>query len=375
MNIEQLRITVRELVSGFTNNEEEGVYCYDGLLNIRPPYQREFVYNEKQRDAVIDSVIRGYPLNVMYWAKKEDGHYELIDGQQRTMSLCLYAVGFFAVEMDDGDVRYIDSLLGDDKEKFLDYELTIYACSGSDKEILSWFKTINIAGERLTNQELRNAVYTGAWLTDAKKKFSKTNCVAYQLGAKYIKGSPIRQEYLETVLRWAADKDGTTIEGYMSAHQKDHNAGVLWQYFQSVVSWVGIIFQYRKEMKGISWGYLYNEYSGESYDAEELETKVKKLMADSDVTRKQGIYEYLLSHETKEAALSIRAFDSSTKREVYERQHGICPECEKIGRGTTVWNIDEMEADHIVPWSQGGRTVASNCQLLCKEHNRRKSDS
>lgn len=362
MKIQLKELTVRELTSGYKDNAEAGIVGYDARLDIRPPYQREFVYSEKQRNAVIDTVFKGFPLNVMYWAVREDGGFEVIDGQQRTISLCQFVNGDFAF-----DFKYFHNLSEDEKAQLLDYRLMIYVCEGTDSEKLAWFKTINIAGEKLTDQELRNAVYAGSWLSDAKRYFSKSGCPAYAMGSKYLNGTPIRQDYLETVLSWIS-KDN--IEIYMARHQHDSNANELWLYFQKVINWVEILFpKTRKEMKGINWGDLYNRYAEAYYDSSELEKEVAKLMMDSDVKKKSGIYPYVFDHD--EHHLDIRAFDDNTKREVYERQGGLCanPDCPHKGE---ILDIDAMEADHITPWKEGGRTVASNCQLLCRDCNRRK---
>lgn len=362
MKIQLKELTVRELTSGYKDNAEAGVVGYDARLDIRPPYQREFVYDEKQRNAVIDTVFKGFPLNVMYWAVREDGGFEVIDGQQRTISLCQFVNSDFAF-----DFKYFHNLTDDEKAQLLDYKLTIYVCEGTDSEKLAWFKTINIAGEKLTDQELRNAVYAGSWLSDAKRYFSKSGCPAYAMGSKYLNGTPIRQDYLETVLSWISKGN---IEIYMARHQHDSNANELWLYFQKVISWVEILFpKTRKEMKGVNWGDLYNRYAEAHYDSSELEKEVAKLMMDSDVKKKSGIYPYVFDHD--ENQLDIRAFDGNTKREVYERQGGLCanPDCPHKGE---ILDIDAMEADHITPWKEGGRTVASNCQLLCRDCNRRK---
>ncbi len=362
MKIQLKELTVRELTSGYKDNAEAGVVGYDARLDIRPPYQREFVYDEKQRNAVIDTVFKGFPLNVMYWAVREDGGFEVIDGQQRTISLCQFVNSDFAF-----DFKYFHNLTDDEKAQLLDYKLMIYVCEGTDSEKLAWFKTINIAGEKLTDQELRNAVYAGSWLSDAKRYFSKSGCPAYAMGSKYLNGTPIRQDYLETVLSWISKGN---IEIYMARHQHDSNANELWLYFQKVISWVEILFpKTRKEMKGVNWGDLYNRYAEAHYDSSELEKEVAKLMMDSDVKKKSGIYPYVFDHD--ENQLDIRAFDGNTKREVYERQGGLCanPDCPHKGE---ILDIDAMEADHITPWKEGGRTVASNCQLLCRDCNRRK---
>lgn len=363
MDIKLHNITVRELINGFEDNEEEGVVGYDGMLNIRPKYQREFVYSPKQQEEVINSIFKGFPLNVMYWVKNDDESFELLDGQQRTLSICSFAEGEMFITL-DGRTKDYGSLTDDQKSLFLDYPLQIYICeNGTDSEKLDWFEIINIAGEKLTKQELRNAVYSGSWVTAAKKKFSKTNCVAYKLGQDYMSGNPIRQDYLEKVLGWISKGD---IEKYMATHQNDVNADSEWQYFQMVIAWVRMLFpKYRREMKGLDWGDLYNRFKDNTYSATELESKIKKLMMDDDVTSKKGIYEYVLSGD--ERKLNIRAFSDNMKREAYERQEGICTHCNKH------FEIDQMEADHITPWSKGGKTNGENCQMLCRDCNRRKS--
>lgn len=362
MKIELKEIPVKDLFLGYKDNDEEGVVAYGGKLNVRPPYQREFIYKDAQRDAVIDTVRKNFPLNVMYWVKNSDGTYELLDGQQRTISICQYLNKDFSINH-----QYFHNLTDTEKEELLNYKLMVYFCEGTDKEKLDWFMTINIVGEKLTNQELRNAMYTGTWLYDAKRHFSKNSCPAYHIGSKYINGSTIRQDYLETALKWIVDRDKlNTIEDYMSKHQMDKDASELWQYFQSVLDWVKCIFRnYRKEMKGIEWGLYYNKFKDSSYNVNDLEKRIAELMLDEDVTSKKGIYEYLLDGQEKH--LSIRAFTDKQKREAYERQKGVCPKCGKA------FNIEEMEADHIDPWHSGGKTTSENCQMLCKSCNRRKS--
>jgi len=364
MEIKFTEISIRDLVEGYENNEENGVKAYGGLLDIRPPYQREFIYKPEQQAAVIRTVSKGFPLNVMYWAKREDNTFEVIDGQQRTLSICEYLDGNFSVVFDgDKNPCGFFNLPADRQKQILDYKLTIYVCSGTDSERLDWFRTINIAGEKLTEQELRNAVYAGTFVTEAKRKFSKTNCVAYQMGNRYLSGNCIRQDYLETVIDWYNNGD---ISGYMSEHQHDPNADELWLYFQNVINWVKTKFPtYRKEMKSVAWGELYNLHKDDKLDATALEEQVSKHMQDSDVQSKAGIYAYVLDGD--ERHLGIRAFDANTRREVYERQLGVCPICGKH------FELEQMEADHITPWCKGGRTIAENCQMLCRECNRRKS--
>lgn len=358
MKIELNQIKVSDLFNGYQDNQENGVYAYDGKLSIRPPYQREFVYNEKQRNAVIDTLRKGFPLNVMYWVKNGDS-YELLDGQQRSISICQYLNGDFAF-----NYQYFKGLTKEEQEQILNYELQIYICEGTDKEKLDWFRVINVAGEALTDQELLNATYTGSWLSAAKEKFSKTNGPAYRIAKDYMKGSPIRQEYLETVLEWINDGD---VADYMAKHQQDENANELWVYFQNVINWIKIVFpNYRKEMKGLPWGKFYNTYKDNTYDPDALEKEIQKLMQDDDVTKRTGIYEYLLSNKTIEKVLSIRAFTDSQKRKKYEEQKGICPICGEH------FEIDEMEGDHIIAWKDGGKTDYNNLQMLCKKCNRTK---
>ena len=358
MKIDLKELAVRELIKGYEDNDEAGVIGYGGKLDIRPPYQREFIYKDKQRDAVINTITKDYPLNVMYWAVREDGDFEIIDGQQRTISFCQFVEGDFAF-----NGRYFHNLQNDEQAQILDYRLMVYLCSGTDSEKLAWFKIINIAGEKLTDQELRNAVYAGSWVSDAKRHFSKNGCPAYGLGGDYLSGAAIRQDYLETTIKWFSNDD---IEGFMAKHQHKPNANSLWLYFQSVIAWVRSTFPtYRSEMKGISWGTLYNLFKGQEFDPEKLEADISRLMEDEDVTKKKGIYSYVL--DGKEKHLNIRAFSKNQKREAYERQKGICPACSEH------FEIDEMEGDHITPWREGGKTTAENCQMLCQEDNRRKS--
>lgn len=358
MDIELRNIAVKELVEKYQDDQEAGVVGFGGKLNIRPPYQREFVYNDKQREAVIDTITRGFPLNTMYWAVTPDG-FEIIDGQQRTISICQYVDGVFSYKN-----RYFQNLQQDEKDAILDYKLTVYQCQGNDSEKLGWFRTINIAGEKLTEQELRNAVYAGSWTADAKRYFSKTQCAAWQLASNYMTGSPIRQDYLETTIAWI---NGGDIEAYMATHQHDKNANPLWLYFQTVINWVQATFpKYRKEMKGIAWGAVYNAHKDDNLDPATLEAETARLMADDEVTKKKGVYEYLLTGN--ENHLSIRTFTDSNKRTLYERQKGICTACKKH------FEIGQMEADHITPWSQSGKTELNNGQMLCRECNRRKSD-
>ncbi len=359
MEIKEVKITVRELTNGYVDNEEGGVFAYGGKLNVRPPYQREFIYGEKERYAVIDTVLLGYPLSIMYWSVNEDGTYEIIDGQQRTVSICQYVVG--------GDFsynfKYFENQPADIQEKILNYELSICLCTGTDSEKLEWFKRINIAGKELTEQELRNAVYHGPWVSDAKRYFSRNKGPAQKIGGDYLNGTAIRQNYLETAIDWVSKGN---IEIYMGKHQQDPTAVALWNYFQNVISWVEATFPKKRPiMKGVEWGFLYNKYGENVYDPAELEKRISQLILDDDVTNKKGIYPYLFTGDEK--YLSIRAFTPAQKIAAYERQGGICPICGNH------FEFEEMEGDHITPWIEGGPTTADNCQMLCRSCNRHKS--
>lgn len=372
MKITHKQIKVRDLHAGFKDSGDVGVVGFGGQLNIRPAYQREFVYKDEQRDKVLDTVRKGYPLNVMYWVRNPDANaptddtlasYEVLDGQQRTLSICKYLSGDFSL-----NEQYFHNLPQDQKDTILDYVLTVYSCEGPESEKLEWFRTINIAGEKLTDQELLNAVYTGPWLTSAKVYFSKPNCPAYGLASDYMAGSPIRQDYLETALNWIS---GDKPASYMASHQADKTAIELWNYFSSVINWVKATFTVvRKEMKSVPWGELYNKHKDADLDPSELDKRVAELMQDEDVTKKAGIYLYLLNGQ--ERHLSLRAFSDKVKREAYTKQGGLCTEsaCPEPAR---VFKLEEMEADHIDPWHSGGRSILANCQMLCKSCNRRKS--
>ena len=371
MTIEQIEVSVRDVVDGYVNNDEQGVRGYGGRLDIRPPYQREFIYNEREQEAVITTVLNGYPLNVMYWVRRSDDAdcpYEVMDGQQRTLSLCQYVNGTFAY-----DYKYFQNQPADVQRRILDYRLTVYVCEGEPSEKLAWFKTINIAGKPLNEQEIRNAVYAGPFTSDAKRHFSKTNCGAWNLAKDLVVGSPIRQEFLKKALEWMADHETRsghrqTLEGYMAAHQHDPNALNLWTYFQTVCNWATDHFspqRFRKIMKGLDWAELYDTYHTQTLDTAALAERISALLRDGEIQKPQGIIPYVLDGD--ERHLDLRAFSEDIRLAVYEEQGGRCALC---GR-----EMDEtfMEADHIVPWSRGGRTVRENCQMLCRDCNRRKS--
>lgn len=388
MKIELKPITIREIVKNFRDEAEEGVVGFNDKLNIRPAYQREFVYKEEQRNEVIRTVMRGYPntafpLNVMYWAKIDKDHFELIDGQQRTISLCQYANNDFSIEF-DGIPKNFDNLSPEKREYFLNYELQVYVCSGTPEQRLEWFSIINIAGEPLTHQELLNANYTGTWLTSAKRYFMKSNSVAYGLASKYvdIEANQSRGKGLETAIKWVS-KDN--VKQYMADHQNDENADALWLHFKKVIEWVQKTFtDYYREMKGINWGQLYDKYHKQSYDSNKVSKRIKKIYGDSYIHNSKGIFEYVLGDESDPKLLDVRVFDDVIKRTVYFKQKEIaeakgisnCPHCVLEGSSNKdkIWTLDDMDADHVAAWSKGGGTDIKNCQMLCKTHNRAKGN-
>lgn len=370
MTIKQIEVTVGDIARGYINNEEQGVRGYGGQLDIRPPYQREFIYNENEQQAVISTVLKGYPLNVMYWVRRsEDAEcpYEVMDGQQRTLSLCEYVDGKFAY-----DFKNFFNQPADIQKIILDYPLTIYLCEGEPSEKLEWFKTINIAGKPLNEQEINNAVYAGPFVTDAKRHFSKSNCGAYRLGKDLVNGTPIRQEFLKKALEWMAEhetREGKpqSVVGYMAEHQHDPNANNLWTYFQNVLNWTITNFdlkKFKKIMKGLNWALYYDKYHSTTLDTADLASRISKLILDSDVQKQMGIIPYVLTGD--ERHLDLRCFPDDIKQAVWEKQHHICPSCQKE------FDYEFMEGDHITPWREGGRTVIENCQMLCRECNRRK---
>ena len=370
MTIKQIEVTVGEITNGYVNNDELGVRGYGGLLDIRPPYQREFIYNEKEQKAVITTVLHEYPLNVMYWVKRSDDAecpYEVMDGQQRTLSLCEYVAGKFSY-----DFKNFFNQPKDIQDRILNYKLTVYVCEGKASEKLEWFKTINIAGKPLNDQEISNAIYAGPFVSDAKRHFSKSNCGAYRLGKDLVNGTPIRQDFLKKALEWMADHETReghrqSVVGYMADHQHDPNANNLWSYFQTVLNWVITNFdmkKFKKIMRGLDWAWLYDKYGSETLDTAALGIRISELMRDSEVQRQTGIIPYVLTGD--EHHLDLRTFPEDIKLAVWEQQHHICPLCGKE------YDYVFMEGDHITPWRDGGRTVIENCQMLCRECNRRK---
>ena len=373
MEIKKTTILVRDLVDGYRDSDEEGVVGYHGKLDIRPKYQREFVYDEKQEKAVIDTISKGYPLNVMYWVVREDDTYEVMDGQQRTLSICKYYSGEYSINW-KGALKGFANLDNKEREQFLNYELDVYLCqNGTDAEKLEWFQVINIAGLQLRQQEIRNAVYAGSWLTDAKRYFSRNNCAAKRMSDGYISKTWNRQEGLEMVISWMAKLEHKSIEQYMAEHQHDSNADGLWLYFGQVVSWARAKFtgKHEKLYTSTDWGEMYRLHSKDEIDGKQLEQRISKLLKDGEISNKKGILWYVL--DGNEQHLGLRAFDESTALEVYEEQQHHCanPTCPNGHDHEFAFN--EMEADHIIPWTKGGKTIKENCQMLCRHCNRTKS--
>lgn len=389
MVIRELRVTIRDIVEGYIDNSDndEGIYGYGGKLNIRPKYQRNYVYDEKKRNAVIDTVSKNFPLGLMYWVKNDDGTYEILDGQQRTISICTYvnpdnpASGYSVAGLFGNNKRRHFSILNHaEQEAIYNYPLLVYVCEGNDLDRLRWFETINIAGEKLSDQEIRNAQYCCPWLTDAKRYFSKRNSAGQQLATKphaYIKlpanNNWNRQGGLEKVLRWYINdlKDTEKLEDFMSdMAQKSKadpamTANQLWEYFRAVIGWVKALFpKYRKNMEEVEWGILYNKYHENAYDVAEIEETVARLYADNDVDNKAGIYYYIF--DKKEKHLNIRQFEDWQKQTVYEQQNHKCADC------GLHFEINDLEAHHKIRWADGGHTTLDNCVLLCREcHDKR----
>ena len=392
MKINERKVKIRDLIESYQEDDATSrVRALSGTLDVRPEYQREFVYDEGKRDAVINTVLQGFPLNIMYWVDRKDGTMEVLDGQQRIISICRYARNDYSVKIPAptggyNTVNYPNLPAGEftadgtpepfTRLAFLEYELTVYICEGTDKEKLSWFQIINIAGEVLEQQEIRNALYHGAWLTDAKSAFSRRNCAANKNYGKYMHGEYIRQKYLETAFLWAADSEGITgkdaIDVYMQKHRADANADDLWRYFENVFRWVEKVFgrNYDKSMKGVQWGLLYNAHKDDMLDPAYIQKRVKELLVDKEVQKNGGIYQYLLEGETQQAEkyLSLRQFDKDDMLTRYHEQGGRCAIC------GAQCDIKDMHGDHRKPWSEGGKTEYSNLDMLCIPCNLKKSN-
>ena len=372
-------ITIKEICNGFTYNELEGkgLFGLSGKLTIQPEYQRNYIYADGKKDvAVIDSIIKGYPLGILYFVKTGNDTYEVLDGQQRITSFGRYVIGKFAVKV-NGMENYFTGLDEDLQEKILNTKLLIYFCKGTESEIKEWFKTINIAGVPLNEQELLNAIYSGKFVTAAKKEFSNSQNSNIQKWSAYIKGDVKRQDFLACALDWVSKG---IKESYMSEHRNNEDISELKNYFTSVIDWISSVFKtVEKEMCGQKWGELYEKYHTNPYNPDEIDNKVKSLYADGAVKNRCGIFEYVLGGCTETKLLNIRIFEDRDKRIVYEKQtkeaeeKGIsnCPFCaiSDTPNKIKIWKLAEMDADHVSAWSKGGATSIENCQMLCRPHN------
>tara|TARA_Y100000310_G_scaffold146033_1_gene145406 strand:- start:111 stop:1274 length:1164 start_codon:yes stop_codon:yes gene_type:complete len=380
------KYTVKEICEGFVYNELEGkgLFGLSGKLTIQPEFQRNYIYADGKKDvAVIESVLKGYPIGLIYFIRVEKDKFEVLDGQQRITSLGRYVTGKFGILDEKGKPQYFGSSLAKDKEsKIMDTKLLIYECEGTESEIKEWFETINIAGVPLTEQEKLNAIYSGPFVTLAKEEFSNSQNSNVLKWSAYIKGSVNRQEFLARALDWVSKGE---IGDYMSKHRQDTNINELKTYFNSVIDWVSKTFiDVEKEMKGLEWGRLYEEYHNKGYNPKKISDTVHKLYADPYVQNRKGVFEYILGGEKDTKLLNVRVFDEATKKSVYTKQtdeakkKGIsnCSLC-CLGHDANknrIWKIDEMDADHVSAWSKGGATDIKNCEMLCKTHNRAKGN-
>lgn len=385
MKTELRTYSVKEVVDGFVYNELEGrgLFGLSGRLTIQPEYQRNYIYADGKRDvAVIDSLLKGYPLGLIYFNKLEDGRLEILDGQQRVTSFGRFVTGKFAIKDENGMQQYFSGLAKDKQEKILNSALLVYECEGTESEIKEWFKTINIVGVPLNEQELLNAVYSGPFVTLGKEEFSNSQNSNVQKWSAYISGSVDRQDFWERALEWVS---GGNVGDYMSRHRFDTNIKEVKTYFNTVIDWVsGTFIDVESEMRGLEWGRLYEEYHDKSYNPRELSEQIHELYGDPYVKNRKGIWEFVLGGSTATNLLDVRVFDDATKKATYSAQTKAaeaeevsnCPLC-ALGRDANkskIWALKDMDADHVAAWSRGGKTSADNCQMLCKTHNRAKGN-
>lgn len=380
------KYTVREMSEGFIYNtlEGKGLFGLGGKLTIQPEYQRNYIYIEndgKREQAVVDSLLKGYPLGLIYFNKASDDHFEVLDGQQRITSVGRFVTRKFAISQ-RGNPMYFDSLSAESQKRILDSHLLVYECEGEEEEIKQWFQTINIAGVPLNEQELLNSLYSGPFVTLARSEFSNSQNANTLKWSAYIKGNVNRQEFLERAFHWVSNGD---IGKYMSAHRKDNNINELKNHFNSVIDWVSTVFlDVHPEMKGLEWGRFYNEHHHKSYNPKTIKSEVDRLLSDMCVSSKKGIFEFVLGGKTVTRLLSIRVFDDKISRSVYSQQtelaekngHSNCPHCAMghESQRTRIYEFKEMDADHVSAWSKGGESSAKNCQMLCSHHNRSKGN-
>jgi len=381
----RIDIKVKDICDGFVYNELEGkgLFGLSGKLTIQPEYQRNYIYADGKKDvAVIDSLLKGYPLGLIYFVKVSEDEFEILDGQQRITSFGRYVTNKFAIKDENGMEQYFNGIAADKRNKILETKLTIYECEGEESEIKSWFRTINIVGIPLNDQEVNNAIFSGPFVTLAKEEFSNSQNSNIQKWSAYIRGSANRQAFLERALDWVSKGD---IVDYMSSHRYDNNITELKNYFKSVIDWVSTVFiDVEGEMCGIEWGRLYETYHKKAYDPQKISKLVKDLYSDPYIKNRKGIFEYILGGSKDTKLLDVRIFDDATKKSVYKSQtakaevkeESNCPLC-AIGHDANankIWNLADMDADHVTAWSKGGGTNAKNCQMLCKTHNRAKGN-
>lgn len=380
--------TVADICKGFVYNELEGkgLFGLDGKLTIQPEYQRHYIYNDGKKDvAVIESILNRYPLGLIYFNLTNNGQYEVLDGQQRITSIGRFVTGKFSIEDDNGNIQYFSGLPEEQQKLILESKLLVYVCQGEEKEVKEWFKTINIVGVPLNEQELRNAIYSGVFVNAAKKVFSNSQNAEMHKWGHYVKGDVKRQEVLKVALEWVCASRGMTVDAYMSQHRHDTQITELENYFRSVIDWVATTFtMVENNMCGIEWGRLYETYHTTPYSIEHITERVKTLLEDDAVRCSRNIYEYVLGGEQQHALLDVRFFDDKDKKAAFKRQtekaqkEGVsnCPLC-AIGDNnnrTRIYKINEMDADHVTAWSKGGATTLDNCEMLCKSHNRAKGN-
>ena len=381
----KIDITVKDICEGFVYNELEGkgLFGLSGKLTIQPEYQRNYIYADGKKDvAVIESILKGYPLGLIYFVKVNEEKFEVLDGQQRITSFGRFVTNKFAIRDENGMEQYFSSIAADKRAKILEAKLLIYECEGIETEIKQWFRTINIAGVPLTNQELLNAVYSGPFVTLGKEEFSNSQNSNIQKWSAYISGSVNRQDFLERALEWVSKGN---VENYMSRHRFDTNITELKNYFNSVIDWVSTVFtDVESEMRGLEWGRLYETYHNTPYSIDSITERVRTLQADGSIKSPRNIYEYILGGEIDKSLLDIRIFEESTKKVAYRRQTDIakekgisnCPLCALSDNAnkTRIYKLSEMDADHVTAWSKGGATSIENCEMLCKTHNRSKGN-
>jgi len=380
-------ITVKNICEGFVYNELEGkgLFGLSGKLTIQPEYQRNYIYASdggKREMAVIESVLKGYPIGLLYFNKVSENNLEVLDGQQRITSLGRFVTDKFAIKDENGMEQYFGGMAKDKKEKILETKLLIYECEGTESQIKEWFKTINIAGVPLVPQELLNAIYSGPFVTLGKEEFSNSQNANIQKWSAYIKGSANRQAFFERALDWVSKGN---IDDYMSIHRNDKNISELKKYFNSVIDWISSVFtDVESEMCGLEWGRLYEQYHKKAYDPKKVSVEVRKLYGDSYIKNRKGIFEFILGSSVDTKLLEVRVFDEATKKSVYKEQTvkaekkkiSNCPHC-VIGHDANkekIWSLNDMDADHVTAWSKGGKTAVKNCEMLCKTHNRAKGN-